>query len=221
MIAVRSFVLALAVALLAACASVPPMPETTYYRLPPPQPSTILAEPVVDRPVVVEVFRADGLYSGQSLVYALDHDASRLRAYHYQLWLDPPPRLLQRRLIAALRAAGISRVVTDQLPTRMEAMRVEGRIERLERVRNVDGTGWEVIVALVLRAEPSSNGRPWVIGEYHQRIAAGGDQVNDSVRAFGLALDRIGDQFVADLAQHAADVEAGHDDIRVRRSGDE
>lgn len=219
MIAIRSFALALVGALLVACASVPAMPETTYFRLPPPQPATLLPEPLVARPIVVETFRTDGLYSGQALVYALDADASRLRTYHYQLWIDPPPRLLQRRLIATLRAAGVSRVVTDQLPTRMETLRVEGRIERLERVRSANG--WEVIVALVLRAESSTDGRPWVIGEYHQRVAAGGDQMTDSVQAVGVALDRIGDEFIDDLTRHAADVAAGRDEIRVRRAGDE
>lgn len=217
MMALRTIALALIAAVLVACSSVPAMPETTYFRLPPPQPAIKLPEPLTTHPIVVETFRADGLYSGQALVYALDAGARRLRTYHYQLWIDPPPRLLQRRLIASLRAAGVSRVVTDQLPTRMETVRVVGRIERLERVHGANG--WEVVVALALRAESSSDGTPLVIGQYHQRVAAGGDQMTDSVQAVGIALDRIGDEFVDDLTRHAADVAAGRDQIRVRRAG--
>lgn len=209
---IRSVVLGLASLLLAACATVPGMPETTYYRLPPPVATTALAEAPVDLPIVVEVLGADGLYTDQALIYAMDADASRLRTYHYQLWIDPPSRLLQRHLIENLRLAGVSRVVTDQLPTRMEALRIVGRITRLERVHSANG--WEAVAALVLRAEPSTGGRPWVIGEYQHRIAADGDTVADSVRALGQAVDRIGADFIADLAARAHE---GDDSIRIRR----
>lgn len=208
----RSVVLGLASLLLAACATVPGMPETTYYRLPPPVATTALAEAPVDLPIVVEVLGADGLYTDQALIYAMDADASRLWTYHYQLWIDPPSRLLQRHLIENLRLAGVSRVVTDQLPTRMEALRIVGRITRLERVHGANG--WDAVAALVLRAEPSTGGRPWVIGEYQHRVAADGDTVADSVRALGQAVDRIGADFIADLVARAHE---GDDAIRIHR----
>ena len=211
----RSVVLGMAALLLAACASVPGMPETTYYRLPPPASVTPLAEPPVAVPIVVEALGADGLYTDQALIYAMDAGASRLRTYHYQLWIDPPSRLLQRHLIENLRLAGVSRVVTDQLPTRVEALRIVGRITRLERVQGANG--WDAVAALVLRAEPSTGGRPWVIGEYQHRVAADGDKVADSVRAMGQAIDRIGADFIADLVERAREGDAGHDAIRIRR----
>ena len=210
---IRSVVLGLASLLLAACATVPGMPETTYYRLPPPVATTALAEAPVDLPIVVEVLGADGLYTDQALIYAMDANASRLRTYHYQLWIDPPSRLLQRHLIENLRLAGVSRVVTDQLPTRMEALRIVGRITRLERVHGANG--WDAVAALVLRAEPSTGGRPWVIGEYQHRVAADGDTVADSVRALGQAVDRIGADFIADLVARAHE---GDDAIRIHRA---
>jgi len=210
----RSAVLGLAGLLLAACASVPGMPETTYYRLPPPSPTTPLVEAPVGVPIVVEILSADGLYADQALIYTLDADASRLRTYHYQLWIDPPARLLQRRLIENLRLAGVSRVVTDQLPTRMDALRIVGRITRLERVHGAGG--WDAVAALALRAEPSSGGRPWVIGEYQHRVAADGDTMADTVRALAQAIDRIGADFIADLVERAREGEAGHDAIRIR-----
>ena len=198
----RLLAAAFALALIAACATAPGLPETTYYRLPEPAAVTRLPEPAVDLPLVVEPFTADGLYSDQALIYTLDADANRLRTYHYQLWIDPPVRLLQRRLIAALRASGVSRVVTDRLPAQMQALRMNGRIARLERVRTA--SGWEVAVTLVLRADPSGGGRPWVIGEYHRQFPAAGDSVADSVNAFGAALDAIHAEFIADLVERAA-----------------
>lgn len=201
-------------ALLAGCAGVPSAPETTWYRLPEPVPRERLDAPLVELPIVVETFTADGLYSDQALIYTLDAQADRLRAYHYQLWIDPPVRLLQRRLVADLRASGIARVVTDRLPTRLEVLRVHGRIARLDRVRT--DTGWEVAVNLVLRAEPPGGGRPWVIGEYHRQLPAAGDRVADSVRAYGQALDQIHGEFIADLAERARRAAAGNDAVRMR-----
>lgn len=214
MSSVRCLASAFAFVLLAACATVPGLPETTYYRLPEPAPMARLPEPVVALPIVVEPFSADGLYSDQAMIYTLDADASRLRTYHYQLWIDPPVRLLQRRLISTLRSAGVSRIVTDRLPAQMETLRVTGRIARLERVRNA--SGWDVAVTLVLRAEPSGGGRPWVIGEYHRQLPAPGDGVSDAVRAFGDALDQIGAEFVDDLVERAGTQASAPDTPRIR-----
>ena len=205
MIRRRLAALLLPAALLAGCASVPSAPETTWYRLPEPVAGDRMQTPAVELPIVVETFLADGLYSDQSLIYTLDAEADRLRTYHYQLWIDPPARLLQRRLIAALRASGVSPVVTDRLPTRLETLRVQGRIARLDRVRTE--RGWEVAV---------SGGRPWVIGEYHRQLPASGDRVADSVRAYGQALDQIHADFIADLAGHARRAAAGDDALQMR-----
>ena len=215
----KHLVLILAAWLLAACAGAPGMPETTYYRLPAPTGAvTPLEKPAVALPIVVEVLSADGLYSDQALIYALDAEADQLRAYHYQLWIDPPTRLLQRRLIETLRTTRVSRVVTDRLPTQMETLRVQGRIARLERVPTANG--WDVVVALVLRAESSNGGRPWVIGEYQQRIGAEGTRMVDSVQAFGQALDRIGAEFLADLVEQAKTREVEPEAMRFRHRAD-
>ncbi len=211
---VQMLFLALTFALLAACATAPGLPETTYYRLPEPAAMERLPEPAVSLPIVVEPFSADGLYSDQALIYTLDADASRLRTYHYQLWIDPPVRLLQRRLITTLRGAGVGRIVTDRLPAQMESLRVTGRIARLERVRT--GAGWDVAATLVLRAEPSGGGRPWVIGEYHRQLPAQGDTVGDAVRTFGQALDQLSAEFVADLVERARDHAGAPDTPRIR-----
>ena len=76
---------------------VPAVPDFTYYRLPRPAPIAPEASPLYGD-IVVDVFGADGLYADQALVYALDADAGELRQYHYQLWTDPPTRVLQRRI---------------------------------------------------------------------------------------------------------------------------
>ena len=189
--------LLLALTLLVGCASSPGIPETTYFRLPERAQITPLAAPLFDEPISVGTFIADGLYSDQALIYSLARDGSRLRGYHYQLWIDPPVRMLQRRLIAGLRAYNASTLVADRLPSKGSKVRVSGRIERFERVR--DGDRWNVAVALQLRVDKSDALLPLMIKEYTEIVPAQGASVTDSVMAAGRALDRIEAAFLADL----------------------
>jgi ABC-type uncharacterized transport system auxiliary subunit len=106
--------LLLAALLLGAC-STPTVPDQTWYRLPPP-PAVEKAAASLGLPIAVAGFSADGIYADQALVYALDPGARQVRQYHYQLWVDPPGRMLQRRLVVRLRQAGLSDTVSDELP---------------------------------------------------------------------------------------------------------
>lgn len=188
--------------LLAACAGAPGIPETTYFRLPPRQEIERRPAPAVAQPIVVDTFYADGLYSDQAIIYTLDPDGARLRTYHYQLWIDPPVRLLQRRLISTLRAANASHIVADRLPSDVVAIRVEGRISRFERVRT--DTGWRVAVGFSLRADTRDDGKPpLVLKSYLLELPVQGDTVRDSVDVMALAIDRIYAEFVDDLAAGA------------------
>jgi cholesterol transport system auxiliary component len=198
--ALRSLLL-LALLGLAACASSPGIPDTVYFRLPPREPAAALAAPVLEVPIVVSTLLADGLHSDQAIIYSLDPDGSRLKAYHYQLWVDPPVRLLQRRLIGALRDARITDIVSDRLPNQVQALRVEGRIERFERIRTA--TGWKVAVALSLRADLPGGKPPLVQREYATELPAAGESVRDSVDAIATAIDTLYAEFIRDLAEAA------------------
>lgn len=184
---------------LAGCAGVPGIPDTTYFRLPPRSiPDALVSgSPVQPLPILVHTLLADGLYSDQALIYSLDPDGARLRAYHYQLWVDPPVRMLQRRLIGTLREAKFAPVVTDRLPTTVKALRIEGRLTRFERIRGVDG--WSVAVSLMLRVDPADGGVPMLQREYQRLLPAGGPEVQGSVEAMGTALDQIFADFMRDF----------------------
>jgi len=182
---------------LVGCASAPSTPETTYFRLPPRAAVTPLEAPLFADPLSVDTLLADGLYSDQALLYSLDPEAARVRAYHYQLWLDPPVRMLQRRLIATLRARQVAPMVADRLPTHIRQVRVSGRIERFERVQRA--TGWVSVVSLVLRVDGPDGGLPLLLREYRAEVAASGASVRDSVAATGVALDQISADFLRDL----------------------
>lgn len=203
---IRVAALVLVATLLAGCASAPGIPDTTYYRLPPRADIAALEQPAFGLPIVVDTFLADGVHSDQALLYALDADASRLRAYHYQLWVDPPVRMLQRRLIATLREARIAPLVVDSLPASVDALRVTGRLQRFERVPR--GNDWSVSVSVGLRADLPGRQRPIFVRVYRENVDVDGRGVADSVQAMGAALDRIYARFVGDLAAVAPRGEA-------------
>ncbi len=185
---------------LAGCAAGPGIPDTVYYRLPTRAAPEAAArtEPLLLRPVIVETLLADGLHSDQAIIYSLDPDGARLKAYHYQLWVDPPVRMLQRRLIGALRDAKLSDVVTDRIPNEVDALRIEGRLERFERIRVAENE-WKVVAMLSLRADLRDGKPPLLLREYTQDGPAAGPSVRDSVNALGEAMDRIYAEFLRDL----------------------
>jgi cholesterol transport system auxiliary component len=189
--------------LVGGCATSPGIPDTTYFRLPPRKAMAAAERPVSVQPIVVETLLADGLHSDQAIIYSLDPEGARLRAYHYQLWVDPPVRMLQRRMIGALRDARVADIVTDRLPAQVASMKVEGRIERFERVRTA--SGWHVAVSLSLRADARDGKPPLVLREYAVELPTDGDSVRDSVNAMGTALDQIFEQFVSELRGAAPD----------------
>jgi uncharacterized lipoprotein YmbA len=182
---------------LAGCGATAPVPDYSYFRLPRPAPLPVVPRPELAGTLVVDAFGADGLYADQPLVYAVDPEARQLRQYHYQLWTDPPTRLLQRRLIAMLRDAGIATRVTDELATSQPAFRVRGVILRLDRVPAASG-GYVAVVALKLRAD-APDGTPLVDEYYRAEVAAEGAGLDATVAAYGRALDTLFARFAADL----------------------
>ncbi len=185
-----------ATALLASCAS-DPVPDLTYYHLPAvegvaPQPGQPFPYPIVVDPLI-----GDGAHGEQAILYAEDAGGS-LRGYHYQLWSEPPERMLQRRLIEQLRAAKASAVVADNLSSGLRVLRVSGVIVSYERVHA--GKDWLAKVDLEMRVDDSSRDLPLLIKSYAAAERAENDTMNATVRAFGRATDRALAEFGTDLA---------------------
>ena len=194
--ALRSLLAAFCILLLSAC-SPAPVPDVTYYRLPVAQPPVHAAKPLSSLPIEVETFRAEGLYAEQAVLYAATPDAGALRAYHYQLWSDPPSRHLQDRLTSRLRDSGISPLVSDRLPASVRALRVQGRILRYERVKSANGAV-VAAVAFEMRVE-HSGGEPLLEQRYSAEQAASDDSMAGTVTAFGAAVDAAFAKFQGDL----------------------
>ena len=185
--------------LLTACASAP-VPDMAFYRMPGvPDPVTDPSrEPRFPIPITVAAFRADGVYNDQAILYSLKPESS-IKAYHYQLWDEPPSLLLQRRLIDRLRADHTSKLITDRLPPGLDALRVSGRVQRFERVR-IDGE-WIARVRLEIRVERSMQEAPLLLEEYGADVPAESASIQATIRAFAEALDQSFAALHGDLAQ--------------------
>ena len=182
-------------ALLGAC-SPPPVPDVTYFRLPATTALPHSDKPLSLLPIEIDTFSAEGVYAEQALLYAVAPATGALRAYHYQLWSDPPTHALQTRLVDMLRESGIAPLVTDRLPASTQALRIHGTIRRYERIK--DGDNYKVDVKLELRVE-QEHGEPIVEQEYSAEVPAGDTTIQTTVNAFGTAVDQVFAKFHADL----------------------
>lgn len=186
-----------ATALLAACAS-DPVPDLTYYRLPAVEGIAPQSGQPFPYPIVVDPLIGDGAHGEQAILYAEDAAGGSLRGYHYQLWSEPPERMLQRRLIDRLRAAKASAVVADNLSSGLRVLRISGVIVSYERVHS--GKDWQVKVDLEMRVDDSSRDLPLLVKSYAATERAENESMNATVRAFGRATDRALAEFGTDLA---------------------
>jgi ABC-type uncharacterized transport system auxiliary subunit len=182
--------------LLGGCSAPDPIPDFRYYRLAAPAVAAPLPAPVLDRPLVVEAFRADGVHGERPILYANDRDSLRINQYHYQLWNDPPPVLAQRHFIAGLAAAGVAPQVSDRLSPRVEAYRLRATLFRFERVF-VERQPVEVVVGLRLRLDRDGTDLPVLELAEEVRVPVAGRRVEDAAIALSAGLDRI----IADLVR--------------------
>jgi len=193
----RATACVLAVLLAAGCGSVPAVPEVRYYRLPPSAELPNAETSAFQQALVVEPLTADGVYNDQAILYALKPDGS-LKNYHYQLWSDPPSRLLQRRLITNLRSARMAPVVTDRFPASQPSLRLTGVIDRFDRVR-IGEDRWQVYVALQFRLDGNDD-QPLLQRSYRAEVPAEGTSIQATVRAFAVAIDKCFAELRSDLA---------------------
>ena len=147
---------------------------------------------------MLDGFRADGVHGERPILYANDADSLKTSQYHYQLWNDPPPTMVQRRLQEIFTKAGVASYVTDRLGLREPAYRLQGSIYRFERVL-VEGQPQEVVVGIRLRLLADTGSKPYFESDELVRLPVSGDRVEDSAVALTAGIDEIGRRFIAAL----------------------
>lgn len=190
--------IALLLLALAGCSAPQAIPDFRYYRLAPAGAIAALPAPILDQPLVVTDFRADGVHGERPILYANDPDSLKTSQYHYQLWNDPPPVMVQRRLQELLGVARVSAYVTDRLSPRLPGYRLSGDIHRFERVL-VDGQPTEAVMGVRLRLQLDGAELPLIERDYLVRMPVSGPRVEDSAVALSAAVDEVARRLLEDL----------------------
>ena len=188
---------------LGACSAPEAIPDFRYYRLAPAAPIAALPGPVLDKPLVVENFRADGVHGERPILYANDIDSIKVSQYHYQLWNDPPPVMVQRRLQELLQQARVAEYVTDRLSGRVLGYRLTGTVYRFERVL-VEGKPTEVVLGVRLRLQDSEASMPLIERDELLRVPVSGSTVEDSAVALSAAVDQLAKRLIVALQRKPA-----------------
>ncbi len=193
------FCVGIVLALLAlnGCGTVP-LPDYRYYRPKEITAPSPLARPAIEGVLQVDGFRADGVFGERPIAYSAEAEPQRVLQYHYQLWTDPPGAILQRRFIDVLTAMRVAPSVTARASVRAEPYKLNGFIERLERVKRLSGS-WEVVVKLRIRVESPHGRRPLLEQIYERKSAATGDGISECVELLGRAVDEIAESVARDL----------------------
>jgi ABC-type uncharacterized transport system auxiliary subunit len=135
----------------------------------------------------------------RQMLYRKAGDPSQVRREGYDHWVDPPPLMVQRAVVAFLRSANAAEaVVTPEM--RVDAdFRLSGRVQRFERV--IGGSSPHVTVELELTLVREEDGEPLLLGTYREDQEVGGGGIGDSVEAFAQALHQILERLVLDLPE--------------------
>lgn len=193
-------ILAIAVAgVVAACGSVPPVPEDQFYRL-----KAVRAEsaapvkPLFPGTIEIDRFVADGVTAGRPIVYSEAGKPHQVKEYHYHFWTQPPTVMLRDELVSYLRAANVAKVVvTPEMRVNADYV-LTGKIIRLEKVI---GTPPKAVLEIELGVRKATGGELIFLNTYRIEAASDGPGVDDAVHALNAALSTVYGRFVTDLAK--------------------
>lgn len=180
--------------LVSACTQ-PALPEDHYYRLGGAAPKAG-AGGALSGIVEVNRFIASGLTASRAIVYTDSTTAREVRAYHYHLWAEPPPIMLQNALVSYLRAANAApTVVTPDMRVEPDFI-VSGKIRRFEQVRGAAG---KVNVELELSVKRSRDDKLILLKPYAVSVGTKGATVGEAVTRISQGINAIYAKFLSDI----------------------
>ncbi len=188
---------ALALAL-GGCMSAAPVPEDRFYRFQRLQPEHTLARPLLTGGLAVDDIRADPLHSARAMLYTAPDRPLQLQRYHYEFWVEEPPRLVHQVMISWLRDSGVADSVAGG-DTLDAAWRLSARLLKFEEVRAEDGTAY-VEVAMQFSLRSSSSTQPLWTRDYAQRRPLRESRMYATAQAMQAALSDLLAELQADLA---------------------
>jgi ABC-type uncharacterized transport system auxiliary subunit len=170
------------------------VPQTHFYRLPT---VTLPAQPQQFSHLVIRPVQASGVYHERAMLYVEQSQPLQLQRYHYHLWAEKPAELISRVLYQGLHSSGIASDISQGLLQPEQAVYIDTRIEQFERLIQADGV--KVLVALQFTVRGADNRDHDQLKTYRAEVSPRSQRMHDSAAAYGVALQQIMQQLVADL----------------------
>ncbi|MEE8285302.1 MAG: ABC-type transport auxiliary lipoprotein family protein [Gammaproteobacteria bacterium] len=175
-----------------------PVPTDRFHRLNVGAPTTVYATPPLAGIVEVDRFRAAGVLHDRAIVFVEHDNPNVLHQYHYQLWADPPTRMLQIVTVDYLREAHLAnQVVTTGLGIE-PAYTLTGDIKKLE---HMVGNSSSVMVEIEFGLREHSDGSLVWVKRYSESMTVKDDKVGTATRAISEAVTKILTSLSADLVR--------------------
>ncbi len=184
--------------LLGGCASTTPVPEDRFFRVNPVHPHRVLSEPALTGGLAVDYMQADPLRSGRAVLYSDSRQPLQLQRYHYEFWVDQPPRMVRQALAAYLRETGVADAVVDIDSRTNSAYRLGTRLLKFEQVLDKGSAGVEIAIEVTLLS--GSADTPLWTRVYEQARISDSRQMHDMASAMQGALDGLFADLQSDLA---------------------
>ena len=189
---------------LAGCGSTGPVPEDRYYQLQENlSAASILPEPILRGGLRVDQTVADPLRSGRAVLYRDMRKPLELQRYHYEFWVDQPPRMIHQTLLHYLRSSGVADTVQGDSRHADAGYGLYTRLLRFERVVG-DGTP-KVEFELEATLYSNRSGSALWTGVYLQQQESNGKDMHASARAMQKALEAVLESLLADLTAFKAE----------------
>ena len=192
----RLFLVSL-VLMLGACAAQAPVPEDRFYQLELAGPATTVGEPLLRGGLKVDAVAADPLRSGRAVLYRDTRKPLELQRYHYEFWVDQPPRIVQQALANYLHQSGVVDFVDGANHRSRADYTLETRLQRFEQV--IDGDRARVEVELDARLYSNGTGSILWANVYRQRQDSRDRYMHAAAEAMQVALAQIFDSLLADI----------------------
>lgn len=174
------------------------IPQDHYYRLPEIESSTVYSSPVLVDVISIDSVLASGVLDERDMLYVEEDKPDEVKYYAYRHWMDAPSKLIRQHLINYLektRAVSVSQVTYEE---GMEGGRVIVSLLRFERSVGEDDI--KALVSLRIRYKP--HGQREIQKTYSVAMEASDKTVYSTVNAFGLSLEAIYDEWLADIKRN-------------------
>ncbi|HED18671.1 MAG TPA: hypothetical protein ENI74_04110 [Gammaproteobacteria bacterium] len=190
--------------ILAGCGSTGPVPEDRFYQLQTNvSVASVLPQPVLHGGLRVDPIVADPLRGGRAVLYRDMRKPLELQRYHYEFWVDQPPRMIHQVLLHYLRSSGVADSVQDDSRRVKTDYRLSTRLLRFERVVRDGAPKVELELEVSLYSERSGS-LLWT-GTYLQQQESNGKDMHASARAMQDALEAVLESLLADLSAFKAE----------------